>query len=287
MAQSWGKTTDIPLEPPDWELPDWSDLVFPNEQGEVHHGSSGTRMPDAVVVRLEGRPVALADAFHHTLENQYCYDAEYYLVLRVREILAPALWRRLPWGALEPGDVFLAYDKFHTLVYSRTPGNGEPMSYGGDWADLQAVVDAEHPRPQGARPVDRPSDATLLRAVRAGDIDLVRALLAAGANPDAGWDAPEAALRPESTDRNSPALWDAAVNGSLEMAEALLAAGASVNRCAPGAMTVLHGALANRKLAVVPLLMRFGADPDALCQGRTAREVAASLGAEVVALLEM
>jgi len=77
MERSWGKTTDIPLEPPEpggeWELPHWTELVFPNELGELHHGSEGARMPDAVVVRLSGRPVALADAFHKTLDSQYCY----------------------------------------------------------------------------------------------------------------------------------------------------------------------------------------------------------------------
>ncbi len=150
---SWGKTTDIPLEPPEpggaWALPHWDELVFPDERGEIHHGSDGARVPDAVVVRLEGRPVALADAYHQTLENLYCDDAEYFLVLRLREILAPALWRQLPWADLGSGDLFLAWDKFHDILYSRTPGSSDRMSFGGDWADLQSVVDGEHPRPPG------------------------------------------------------------------------------------------------------------------------------------------
>jgi hypothetical protein len=287
---SWGKTTDLALEPPgpddggEWQLPSWVEVVFPNEQGEIHHGSRGARLPDAVVVRLEGRPVALADAYTHTLDNQYCWDAEYYLLLRLREILAPAGWRALPWAALEPGDVFNAWDKFHGHTYSRAAGEHQAMSYGGDWADLQTVVDAEHPRPEGPRPIDRPSDATLLRALRAGDLALVRSLLAAGANPDAGWDAPDAALRSVSVDRNSPALWEAVVSGSPELTEALLAAGASVNRASPGGMGMLHGALANRKLEVIPVLLRFGADPDATWQGKTAREVAETLGPSAAAL---
>lgn len=287
----WGKTTDLALEPPgpdsggEWDLPSWVEVVFPNEQGETHHGSRGARMPDAVVVRFEGRPVALADAYPHTLDNQYCWDAEYYLVLRLREILAAAGWRSLPWAALEPGDVFIAWDKFHGHVYSRTPGPHDAMSYGGDWADLQTIVDAEHPRPEGPRPIiGRPSDATLLRAVRSGDLALVRSLLADGANPDAGWDAPGAALRSVSVDRNSPALWEAVVSGSPELTEALLAAGASVNRTSPGGMGMLHSALANQKLEVIPVLLRFGADPDATWQGRTAREVAASISPSAAAL---
>ncbi|HEY8144038.1 MAG TPA: ankyrin repeat domain-containing protein [Kofleriaceae bacterium] len=289
-AASWGKTTDLALEPPgaddggEWDLPYWIDVVFPNAQGEIHHGSTGALMPDAVVVRLEGRPVALADAYPLTLENQYCWDAEYYLVLRLREILAPAGWRTLPWAALEPGDVFIAWDKFHGHTYSRTPGAHDAMSYGGDWGDLQTEVDAEHPRPEGPRPIGRPSDATLLRAVRAGDLALVRSLLAAGANPDAGWDAPVAAVRSVSVDRNSPALWEAVVSGSPELTEALLAAGASVNRASPGGMGMLHSALANQKLEVIPVLLCFGADPDDTWQGRTAREVAESLSPSAAAL---
>lgn len=242
---SWGKTTDFALEPPapgsdgGWSRPDWTDVVFPDQQGELRHGSTGSRLPDAVVVRLEGKPVAIADAYHHTLENQYCWDCEYYLVLRLREILAPALWRTLPWAHLEAGDVFFAWDKFHWQTYSRTADDGGAMSY-GDWADLQAVIDAEHPRPEGPRPAGPPSDATLLRAVRAGDLEQVRALLTAGA---------------------------------------------VVDRAPPGGMTPLHGALANRKLAVVPVLLRFGADPDATWEGRTAREVADSIGPSAAALL--
>ena len=287
---SWGRTTDFAVEPPpadgdgEWELPYWSEVVFPNEQGELHHGSRGARMPDAVVVRLEGRPVALADAIAVTLENQYCWDGEYYLVLRLRQILAADLWARLPWAALEPGDVFIAWDKFHGHTYSRTPGEPAAMSYGGDFTDLQMLVDRAQPRPEGPRPVGRPSDATLLRAVRAGDLDLVRSLLAAGADPDAGWEAPDAALRSVSVDRNTCALWEAVIAGSSELTEALLAAGASVNRCSPNCMTALHGALANRTLAVVPVLLRFGADPDATWQGRTAREVAESLDPAAAAL---
>ena len=289
-AGGWGRTTDLALEPPTpggdgaWDMPHWTEVVFAAEDGEFHHGSRGARMPDAVVVRLEGRPIALADAHPFTLENQYCWDAEYYLVLRLRTILVPARWRLVPWAALDAGDVFLAWDKFHGHTYSRTPGNAEAMSYGGDFTDLQMLVDREHPRPDGPRPVGRPSDASLLRAVRAGDLDLVRALLAAGADPDAGWEAPAAALRSVSVNRDSSALWDAAVSGSPELSEALLAAGASVNRCPPHGMTVLHGVLANRKLAVVPVLLRFGADPDATWQGQTARQVAEAISPSAAAL---
>jgi len=280
---SWGTTIALEVSPPreeggDWKIPSWIWIVFPSEDGEIRHGSSGSILPDTVVVQHAGALVALADPYAHTLENQYCYDCEYYLVLRLREILDPDAWGGLPWSALGPGDIFLAWDKYHGLEYSRTD-SCPSMSYGGDWEDLQRYIDQEHPSPHGARSA-KVSDATLLRAVRAADVDQVRVLLAAGANPDAGSIAPVEALRSVSIDRESTALWEAIAAGSLRMVEALLEAGASVAASRPGHMTPLHGALANRKPHLVPALLRHGSDPEAAWNGRTARDVAAELGPE-------
>lgn len=123
------------------------------------------------------------------------------------------------------------------------------------------------------------SPASLLRAVRAGDVERVRSLLAAGADPDAGREVPDAALRSVSVDRDSTALWDAMLLDSVPLVEALLAAGASVRAPWPGAAPPLFGALVNRKVELVPVLLRFGADPDEVGpRGQTARELAASLG---------
>ncbi|MCB9703862.1 MAG: hypothetical protein H6711_18340 [Myxococcales bacterium] len=288
-----GVTTILELIPPsldeeggdEWEVPWWRSLVLPNDEGELHHGSRGARMPDTVVVEVGGREVALADIFAHTLENQYCYDAEYFLIVRLRELLDPEAWAALPCGACEPGDVFLAYDKFHGHEYLRTPGDDRAMSYGGDWSDLQAYIDDHHPRPEGARPTGPPSSASLLRAVREGDEAKVRALLAAGADPNAGLAAPDEALRSVSVDRDTSALWEAVMGDAAGIVEALLAAGASVEARSSEHMSPLHGALRSRKLAVVPALIRFGADPDARFQGKSARELAAAIGPEALALL--
>lgn len=288
---SWGTTTTLEVSPPrpdedQWRLSSWYEIVFPNEVGELRHGSSGSILPDTVIVQHAGVPVALADPYAYTLDNQYCYDCEYYLILRVREVLDPIAWRALPWAALGPGDVFCAWDKFGGFEYSRAPDAGGSMSYGGDWDDLQSFIDERHPGPQGARPPAAISDATLLRAVRDGDVDQVRALLAAGASPDAGSSAPHEALRAVSVDRDTTALWEAIAAGSLPIVEALLAAGARVTAARPGTMTPLHGALANRKPEVIPALLRHGSDPDATWQGRTAREVARELGPEYAALFD-
>lgn len=271
-------------------LSSWRELVEPTEKSRsIHHGTSGSRTPDTVVVCMEEREIALADAFAHTIENQYCYDAEYYLVLRLRTLIDARAWGELPWAALGPGDVFYAWDKFHHIDYSRTAAVVEAekaMSYGGDWADLQSLIENAHPLPEAATTRTAPSDATLLRAVRAGDVAHVRALLAAGANPNAGAVAPDDALRPVSVNRDSSALWEAVAAGSCEIVEALLAAGASVQGTRGGWMTPLHGALVNRQFAVVPLLLRFGADPEDIYHGRSAVEVARTLDSATAALLE-
>lgn len=269
----------------DLELPAWVSFVLPNDEGEIHHGSRGATMPDTVVVRIDGHEVALADAFAHVLDNQYCWDSEYFLVVRLRELLDPTAWAALPCGHCQPGDVFLAYDKFHGREYLRSPGDDTVMSYGGDWSDLQQTIDDHHPRPEGPRPLGPPSDASLLRAVRSRDEPRVRALLAAGANPEAGAIPPWEALRAVSVERETTALWEAIQADAPGMVDALLRAGASVRPRSPGLMPPLHGALVARNLAVVPVLLRHGADPDATFHGRSARDLAAAIGPEALALL--
>lgn len=269
----------------DLELPWWGTIVLPNADGELHHGSRGATMPDAVLVRLDGRAIALADVFAHVLDNQYCWDAEYFLVVRLRRLLDPAAWAALPCGHCQPGDIFLAYDKFHGHEYLRAPGDDTVMSYGGDWSDLQQYVDQHHPLPEGPRPAGPPSDATLLRAIRDRDEPLVRALLAAGADPRAGEYAPHEALRAVSVDRDTTALWDAIAADHPGIVDALLAAGASAHPRHPTHVPPLHAAIRGRCLAVVPVLLRHGADPRALYQGKSAHDLAAAIGPEALALL--
>jgi hypothetical protein len=290
---AWGTTKDLLLDDPIdedgdacwWEPPSWYELVDLNDEGELHHGSSGSRTPDTVVLRAADRPVALADAHTHTIDNQYCWDSEYYLVLRLRDILDPDAWRASPWPQLAPGDVFLAYDKFHGNVYSRTPADESSMSYGGDWSDLQAFIDDRHPRLEGPRPTAVASPTSLLRAVRDRDEPRVRALLAAGADPEAGLDPPHEALRSVSVDRDATALAEAIYADAPGIVDALLAAGARLTARSPRHYTPLQLALANRALAVVPVLLRHGADPDVVSADTTAREIAASRCPEALALL--
>jgi hypothetical protein len=289
---AWGTTRAFQISPPDDDegtdlevTSSWYDVVFPNEDGEYHHGSRGAVMPDTVVVRLGDETVALADAFAHTISNEYCYDCEYFLVLRLRTILVDESWRALPWYHLGPGDVFYAWDKFHGHEYSRSPADDSIMSYGGDWSDLQHFIDNEHPRPEGPRPAGPPSATSLLRAVRSRDVATTRALLAAGADPNAGADPPHQALRSVSEDRETTALYEAISLDSAELVEALVAAGARIGPRFPGvSWSALQYALFNRRRAVIPVLLRFGADPDALYNDQTLREVAATMGPEFAAL---
>lgn len=270
-APEWGVTTYFDVEEPDEdgnrEGPWWGEIVLPPRKGKQHHGSTGSVLPDTVVVRPRGgAPVALADPFAYVLENQYCVDGEYYLLVRVREVLDEDGWGALPWGHLGPGDVFYAWDKFHHHEYSRADGAAErePMSYGGDFRDLQLLVDADHPHPAGPRPVGGVCDASLLRAVRHNDLDLVRRLLAAGADPDAGLEVPDEAIRSVSWDRDSTAL-----------AEAVSESGARGD-----GVTDETRATARE---IARDLLAAGANPDA--RGGAARRLAERLGGEIAALL--
>jgi hypothetical protein len=288
---AWGRTTVFEAEPPgpddddQWPLPPWVWLVEPGEDGNVHHGSRGSTLPDTVVVGHAGAIVALADPYADVLANQYCEDTEYYLVLRLREILDPAAWRALPWAHLDAGDVFAAWDKFHGHEYSRTAGSEQVMSYGGDWNDLQSLVDQEWPGPRSPRPIAKICDATLLRAIRNHDEPRALALVAAGADPNAGASVPFEAIRSVSWDRDTTALWEAIVWGSLPVVQALLEAGASVQARQPDHMTPLNGALVSQKPHLVPVLLLHGSDPDAAWQGLSARQRASYMGIDVDALL--
>lgn len=224
----------------------WTDAVLPGEEGLYDH--AGSNLPEAVGLRLGGRVVAVADPFDLHLVNEYCYDSEYYLVLRLREILDREAWAASPFGQVAEGRIVLAFDKFHGLEYLEDG----PMSYGGDFEDLQLLVDG-HPR--NCR---RISDASVLRAVRDRDVELLRDLLARGGNLNAGWEVVDEALRSVSVDRNSTALWEAVLSDDLELLEVLLQAGARLD-APPGLATPLQGAVWNHKKEAEALLRRYGA----------------------------
>lgn len=130
---------DVPSPPRDadgdWIGTHWHDIV-----GTWYHGSTAVPLPDTVIVRHAGEPVATADAFHAGLLRPDGDDYDYYLILQVRTILDREAWQRLPWAQLGPGDVVFAWDKYFDIAYSRDSGSTTEMTYGGDWDDLQSIT---------------------------------------------------------------------------------------------------------------------------------------------------
>ncbi len=89
-------------------------------------------------------------------------------------------------------------------------------------------------------------------SMRKGNVDVVRVLLAAGANPNA--------LRADG----STALLIASSNGDTEAVKALLGAGANPNHALPNGQTVLMSATVNGQAKVIDLLIDAGADVNAI-----------------------
>lgn len=287
IPAAWGRVKVATLLEPTaadpWRIEeDWRELVFPNDEGKFHHGSQGATMADAIAIVRDGRVLATAEADQLVLSNQYADDAEYYLCLRLRDVVDPELWRETPWASFVPGRLVHAWDKFHGIDYFRSPGSADSMSYGGDWSDLEAVFNEEYPPAVPVAADGVPSAIELLRAIERDDLPAVRALLARGADPNAGREhAPirqvEAGL---SHARNRFALWEAVQTASPSIAKALLDAGADVDWRPEGGMTSLHGALASRRFDHVPVLLQGGADPRAEFRGASALAMAEREDAE-------
>jgi len=244
-------------------------------------------MPDAVVIRRDENVLAIADVNQLVLSNQYADDAEYYLCLRLREVVDEKRWRATPWNGFMPGHLLHAWDKFHSLDYFRVHTSEESMSYGGDWPDLQAVFNQEYPPAVRLIAVGKPSNIELLRAIERDDLASVRTLLERGANPNAGRvhepiRQVEAGL---SHGRSRFALWDAVVNASPTVTKALLDAGADVDWAPENGMTPLHGAIANHRFAHVPVLLQGGANPRAEFHGKNAVTMAEAQDADTARLL--
>jgi len=85
-----------------------------------------------------------------------------------------------------------------------------------------------------------------------GNVDIVRALLAAGANPNV--------MRADG----STALLIASSNGDTEAVKALLGAGANPNHALPNGQTVLMSATVNGQAKAIDLLIDAGADVNAI-----------------------
>ncbi len=112
-----------------------------------------------------------------------------------------------------------------------------------------------------------PSDGPLLTAVRGGDAERVRALLAIGADPDA-----------PATDGGTPLLW-AAEAGDESLTRVLLEAGAAPDRANRFGATPLLVAATGGHAGVLQQLLRAGADPNlAMPEGETALMRAAQAG---------
>lgn len=101
--------------------------------------------------------------------------------------------------------------------------------------------------------------AKLAAAVYTGDLESLRALLAAGTSPDLP--IPERPFTP---------LMVACGRDFLEGAQLLLDHGADLNAQAPGYGTPLTFALSSPRRALVPLLLEAGADPDRVPEGSSA-----------------
>jgi len=100
-------------------------------------------------------------------------------------------------------------------------------------------------------------DEDLIRASSAGDLQVVRSLLSAGANPSAV--VGEAGIEADRT-----ALDMAALHGHLNVAEELLIAGARLDTGENGGTTGLTYALLTGHSAMADLLYRYGARADLL-----------------------
>ncbi len=290
FPEQWGKVkvADLGLvDEEDGELEEleWRTLTDPAPDGR-RHGSRGSILPDTVVLMLDDVPVALCDPAMLQINNYLVWDCEYYFALRLRQILDAERWATTPLGAYAPPTVIYAEDKFHWCCYQRGLfGEDETMSFGGYWEDLEAEVADVMPLPEGQpAPI---STMALQRAVDDGDLDRVRELLAAGADPRGCPGQAEAlpALQHRHERGTSPAWSAAADNVDPAILVCLLEAGIDPEqRTSSEHMTLLHGAVANGRVAQARILLAWGADPRTKWKGKDALELAGD-NEEIVTLL--
>lgn len=123
------------------------------------------------------------------------------------------------------------------------------------------------------------SGTPLIRAASRGHIDVVETLLRGGADPDLvlansrGWEAPGEELM-------RTALTEAARRGHLRVAQRLLDAGATVDAQPSGDATALMEAAENRHEEIVRLLLGVGADVDRVVEGDGTPLIAAARGGD-------
>ncbi|MCC6900617.1 MAG: ankyrin repeat domain-containing protein [Polyangiaceae bacterium] len=286
----WGKTRRLVLERLDtseWCCPDWYDLVERGPHG-FDHSSGGSVPPDTVVVVVADEAVALADALNVEPENLYAWDREYYLVLRVREVLDAELWRTLPWGEWGPGNVVHVWDKFHGFDCFRGQFPARrSLSHGGEWLHLERLVNRDYPPARLPERSDPPSPSDLLAAVRENDLARVEALLSQGVDPrDLG--PPDGVRCLElgvSVARSSSPLWESIESASPAVTEALVRAGAGANAQSAGALPPLHVAVIARRPEHARVLLALGADPYARHGEKSALELAEAIDPGLAAIV--
>lgn len=268
----------------------WSQWAFPGEGGRYGHNTPCSVCPDTGVLLVHGELVALLDVVHLVIENHYVYDAEYYQALRVREIVDARRWSELPAAPYGVGDVVFAWDKYNSIDYTRTPDADPRLSFGGEWSDVQALVDEKLGPVPGAAP--RSAGASLfalIRAIEAGDAARVGEILDAGVDPTGGAEAP--------TDRNiqlvftthksSTPLWETINCANPEVLRAMLERGADPSHQPPGAQALVHGAVRANRPEHLRLLLAAGADARATWRGETCRDMAVKAGLdELVRILD-
>jgi uncharacterized membrane protein YfcA len=162
------------------------------------------------------------------------------------------------------------------LQFGHSALAAEPLFAAIDRHDERAAVEMVERRPAGLNARNAEGDTPLHRAVETGMPRLVRALLAAGADPRAQAKAGETALHL------------AALHVEPAFADALLGAGADPRARNADGETPLHWAALSGHIVVAQRLLARGADPAIRTKGGlTAREYARREGhAEIARLLE-
>lgn len=153
------------------------------------------------------------------------------------------------------------------------PPDGALLQAAG-WGELDTVRSLLE---AGANPnyETKPGVSALTEAARKGHVAVVRELLAAGAKPDLGFAAGKTALQA------------AAASGEWDLVKDLLAAGAKPNIPRTGGYTPLMSAVDSKRLDMVNLLLEAGADPSPKIEaggGRSALLLATMVGDLEIAL---
>jgi ankyrin repeat protein len=203
------------------------------------------------------------------------------------------------WGMDEAGRrVCLAVDLEMAVEEQEAPlGPDAPLFIAVKRRDVAAVRASRAKKAELGCEADS-GLAPLHWATHAGLLDMVRALIERGANPNLKLARDESLWR--SYSKGATALHIAVERGNVELVQALLEAGATPNVASNGGLTPLHLAVLAGHVPLVSALLRAGADAGAqtrgdlwqksflLChpRGTTALHVAAAAGhAELVSEL--